>query len=82
MALANIKSDFHQLIDRIENEELLTSFYHLLSQRSQDQNGLLWTSLTEEEQNEVLLADEESKDPNNWINDEEVRQKHQQWLRK
>jgi hypothetical protein len=82
MALADIKSNFHQLIDKIENEELLASFYHLLAQRSQDPNGFLWESLTEEEKTELLLADEESKDPANWISDEEARQKHQQWLRK
>ncbi|MDB5262647.1 MAG: hypothetical protein JWQ14_1928 [Adhaeribacter sp.] len=82
MAIANIKTDFHQLIDKIDNEELLSSFYQLLVQRSQSKNGQLWENLTDEEKNELLLADEESKDSNNWINDEEVRQKHQQWLRK
>jgi len=82
MALASIKTDFHQLIDKIENEELLSSFYQLLIQRSQSKNGQLWESLTDEEKEELILADEESKDSNNWISDEEVRQKHQQWLRK
>ena len=82
MALANIKTDFHQLIDKIENEELLSSFYQLLVQRSQGKNGQLWESLTDEEKKELLLADEESKDSNNWISEEEVRQRHQQWLRK
>ncbi|QNF32656.1 hypothetical protein HUW51_07910 [Adhaeribacter swui] len=82
MALASIKTDFHQLIDKIENEELLAAFYQLLMQRSQDQTGLLWNALTEEEKNEVLLADDESKDSSNWLTDLEVRQKHQQWLNK
>ena len=81
MALTNIKIDFNQLIDKIENEELLSSFYQLLVQRSQGKIGQLWENLTDEEKKELLLADEESKDPNNWISDEEVRQKHQQWLR-
>ncbi len=82
MALANIKTDFHQLIDKIENEELLAAFYQLLVQRSQEQTGQLWNNLTDEEKNELLLADEESKDSSNWINDKDVRQKHQQWLSK
>jgi len=60
----------------------LSSFYQLLVQRSQIKNGQLWESLTDEEKNELLLADEESKNSNNWLSDEEVRQKHQQWLRK
>jgi len=82
MSLANLKTDFHQLIYKIENEELLSSFYQLLVQRSQSKNGQLWESLTDKEKNELLLADEESKDSNNWISDEEVRLKQQQWLRK
>lgn len=82
MAIATIKTDFHQLIDRIENEELLATFYQLLVQRSQQQNGALWERLTEEEKNELLRADEESKDSDNWLGDEAVRQKHQQWLGK
>ena len=82
MSLANLKTDFHQLIYKIENEELLFSFYQLLVQRSQSKNGQLWESLTDKEKNELLLADEESKDSNNWISDEEVRLKQQQWLRK
>jgi len=82
MALANLKTDFHHLIDKIENEELLFSFYQLLFQRSKSQNGQLWEGLTDEEKGELLLADEESKDSNNWLSNEEVRQKHQQWLGK
>lgn len=82
MALANIKTDFHQLIDKIENEELLAYFYQLLVQKSKSQNGQLWENLTDEEKRELLLADEESKDTQNWLSDEEVRQKHQKWRTK
>lgn len=82
MTIGTVKSNFHQLIDRIENEELLATFYQLLVQRSQQQNGQLWQGLTAEEKEELLLADEESKDPNNWITDKEVRQRHQRWLKK
>jgi len=76
IALTSIKTDFHQLIDKIENEELLSSFYQLLVQRSQGKNEQLWESLTDEEKKELLIADEESKYSNNWISDEEVSQKH------
>jgi hypothetical protein len=82
MAIGTIKTNFHQLIDRIENEELLTTFYQLMNQRSQQQDGELWQSLTTAEKDELLLSDEESKAPENWIADKEVRLRHQQWLRK
>lgn len=76
MALENIKIDFHQLIDKIEDEELLSTFYQLLFQKSKSKDGHLWENLTNEEKSELLLADEESKDSNSCIRDEEVRQKH------
>jgi hypothetical protein len=38
--------------------------------------------LTEDEKNELLLSYEESQDENNWISGEEIRQKHEQWLKK
>ncbi len=82
MDKSTIKSDFHRLIDRIDNEELLSAFYQLLEKRSEQQTGKLWDSLTEEEKNELLLSYEESQDENNWISGAEIRQKHEQWLKK
>lgn len=82
MDKSTIKSDFHRLIDRIDNEELLNAFYQLLEKRSEQQTGKLWDSLTEEEKNELLLSYEESQDENNWINGDQIKQKHAQWLKK
>ncbi len=82
MDKSTIKSDFHRLIDRIDNEELLSAFYQLLEKRSEQQTGKMWNTLTEEEKNELLLSYEESRDENNWISGEEIKQKHEQWLKK
>ena len=82
MAIANIKSDFHHLIDKIDNEELLKAFYALLSGRVENATGQLWQSLTEAEQKELLLAEEESKKPENLISDKEAKQTHLKWLKK
>lgn len=82
MDKSTIKSDFHRLIDRIDNEELLSAFYLLLEKRSQQQRGKLWDSLTEEEKNELLSSYEESQDENNWISGDQIKQKHEQWLKK
>jgi hypothetical protein len=77
MDKSTIKSDFHRLNDRIDNEELLSAFYQLLKKRSEQQTGKLWDSLTREEQNELLLSYEESQDENNWIDREQMKQKHE-----
>lgn len=82
MDKSTIKSDFHRLIDRIDNEELLSAFYQLLEKRSEQQTGKLWDSLTEEEKNELLLSYNESQDESNWIGEDVIKKKHEQWLKK
>lgn len=63
MNAIEIKKNFHQLIDSIENENLLISFYELMKKRNATQEGQLWNSLTKPEQDELLLALEESDNP-------------------
>jgi hypothetical protein len=82
MDKSTIKSDFHRLIDRIDNEELLSAFYQLLEKRSEQQTGKLWDSLTEEEKSELLLSYDESQDESNWISEDVIKKKHEQWLKK
>ncbi len=75
-----LKKHFHILIDSIENENLLINFYDLLKKRSSSNEGCLWNSLTYQEQEELLLTLEESKNQENLINQEEMREKHKKWL--
>ena len=71
-----IKDDFHQLINRINDETLLSAFYQLLEKRATQPAGELWNSLTDEEQKELLLSNEESKDSANLLDYEIVKKKH------
>lgn len=77
----NIKEDFHQLIDSIEDEQLLKSYYQLIQKINIDQNGHLWNSLSEDEKKELLTAYEESFDSNNLISHEQVKLQHDKWLK-
>ncbi len=45
-----LKKDFHNLIDSIDNESLLSNFYDLLKRRISGKEGKLWKGLTEKEQ--------------------------------
>jgi hypothetical protein len=75
-----LKKNFHLLIDSIENENLLISFYELMKKRSTTKEGQLWNSLTQKEQDELLLSLEESENSDNLISHDEMVKKHKKWL--
>jgi len=80
MNTIELKKNFHLLIDSIDNENLLVSFYDLIKKRSSTKEGQLWCRLTSQEQEELLEALEESKKPENLISHEEMVKKHKKWL--
>jgi hypothetical protein len=75
-----LKKNFHLLIDSIENENLLISFYELMKKRSSTKEGQLWNRLTQKEQDELLLSLEESENSDNLISHDEMVKKHKKWL--
>jgi hypothetical protein len=80
MNAIELKKNFHLLIDSIDNENLLVSFYDLIKKRSSIKEGQLWGKLTNQEQEELLSALEESENPENLISNEEMVKKHKKWL--
>ena len=80
MNAIDIKRNFHLLIDSIDNENLLMSFYDMIKKRSSTKEGQLWNRLTILEQEELLVALEESEHPENLIPHEEMVKKHKKWL--
>ena len=80
MNAIELKKNFHLLIDSIDNENLLVSFYDLIKKRSSTKEGQLWGRLTNQEQEELLSALEESEYPENLISHEEMAKKHKKWL--
>ena len=80
MNTIELKQNFHHLIDSIDNEKLLLNFYDLIKKRSSAKEGQLWNNLTDQEQKELLLSLEESKNPENLIDHEEMKKKHKKWL--
>ena len=61
MKVTELKTSIHQIIDRIKNEQLLTTIYDFLKSRENSKPGQIWRSLTDEQKNEVLLSFEESE---------------------
>ena len=80
MNTIELKKSFHLLIDSIDNENLLIIFYDILKKRSSARDGRLWEGLTNQDREELLLALEDSEDPENLISHDEMKKKHQKWL--
>ena len=80
MDTVELKQSFHNLIDSIDNENLLKNFYELFKKRISTKDGILWGRLTRKEQDELILALEESENPENLISQEEMKKKHKKWL--
>jgi len=80
MTTIEIKSNFHKLIDNIENENILTKFYEIMLNAKAMKEESLWTSLTQKEQEELLEIEKESQDPANLIDHSEMKSKHKKWL--
>lgn len=80
MNTTELKKSFHLLIDSIDNDNLLINFYDILKKKSSAVEGKLWSNLTIEDQKELLLALEESDNPENLISLDEMKKKHQKWL--
>jgi len=80
MTTIELKNNFHHLIDSIDNEHLLLKFYDLMKSRTISKEGKLWSRLTKEEQEELLISFEESEKEENLLSHDEMMNKHKKWL--
>jgi len=76
-----IKDDFHHLIDTIEDEQLLKSYYQLIQNMNNQSEGALWKALSEKQKKELLLSYDESFDEKNLLSHKQVKLQHEKWLK-
>ena len=76
MSAIKIRNNIHLLVDKIDNENFLKELYDLISKRYASKEGQLWNQLSEQEQEELLLAFDESDNPDNLISNAEMKLKH------
>lgn len=76
------RDELHKLIDKIEDETTINSYLALIKVLENKETGLLWNSLTEIEQQELLLSYHESFDTQNLVSHEQVKSQHSKWLEK
>lgn len=80
MNTIDLRNNIHNLIDKIDNNNLLIRFYELLQKRVDSKDGQFWSRMTEKEQKELLLSEAEADDKNNLIDSDELFEKHKKWL--
>ncbi|ASB50973.1 hypothetical protein [Alkalitalea saponilacus] len=80
MNTIELKKNFHNLIDSIDNENILISFYEMIKSKTDTKAGQLWGRLTKNEQSELLKAFEESDNPDNLVDFDTIKKKHEKWL--
>ena len=80
MATIDIKTNFHKLIEHINNDKILTLFYDILENASKVKDGQLWNQLSDEERQELLRIDLETDDEKELIPHSKVQEKHRKWL--
>ena len=77
-----IKDQFHDLIDRVQDEAVLVRYLGAISSEVKGESLDFWNDLTLEQQKDILEAYEESKDEKNLIPHEVVKQRYAKWLTK
>ena len=80
MTTLDIRTSLHKLIDRIDNETVLSRFYEILEKASTIEDGSHWNRLTNEERQELLLIEMETDSADNLISMETLKAKHKKWL--
>lgn len=80
MNTIELKNNFHLLIDKIENENILSKFYTIMSSANENKDGELWKNLSSKEKKELLLSYSESEEDEHLISHSEVREKYEKWL--
>ena len=80
MTSLELRNNFHHLIDTIGNERILSKFYSVMLNINDTKDGIYWSRLTQEEQDELIQADIESANPSELLPHTEVFHKHKKWL--
>jgi len=80
MTTFELKSNFHNLIDDINDDGILSKFYDLLSKAKENKEGMLWNRLSKSEREELLMIEKESHESTNLISNSEMQLKHKKWL--
>lgn len=80
MDIGHVRSNFHQLIDQVEDETILSELYQmLLNYQQKKESGDFWDAMTDEQKQELEQALAESESEENLISHREVMKRARKW---
>lgn len=74
-----IKDQFHNLIDRVQDEAVLVRYLGAISSEIKGESLDLWNDLTTQQQKGILEAIDQTEDPSRLISHEEAMKRHAPW---
>jgi hypothetical protein len=74
-----LKLNFHELIDKIENDEFLFKFYEIMENANNCEAGSLWNKLSDSEKQELINIEKDSHSEN-LIHHSVIQEKYKKWL--
>jgi len=82
MNIIQIKNGLHSMIEQIDNPSVLEDYFLEMKKIVDSGKEGVWHTLSEEQQEEVLMAWSESENPENLIDNDKIFEKYQKWLSK
>lgn len=76
MGTIELKSDLHKILDKIDNEQLLLSIYEFLKEQEKTEAGKIWRTLSDDQKQEVLKANEEAANESNIKRWDDIKKKY------
>lgn len=80
MNTLELKTNFHKLIDEINNDEVLKRFYAILSSSKDRKDGMLWNKLSNSAQSELIEEEKLSHLEENLRTHNDMKLKNKKWL--
>ncbi|SFT77263.1 hypothetical protein SAMN04489724_2140 [Algoriphagus locisalis] len=80
--MTTVKEEFHKLIEEIEDENLIASYFELFLHLTKKKDGSLMQGLTNHEKSELLLSYIESHNNDNLVKHEQLYNEYSKWLEK
>ncbi|WP_020606689.1 hypothetical protein [Spirosoma spitsbergense] len=74
-----IKDQFHDLIDRVQDEAVLVRYLGAIASEIKGESADLWNDLTPKQQKDVLEAVDQTNDPSRLISHQEAIKRHAPW---
>ena len=73
-----LKDKLYQLIEESTDTSLLSTVTEILEQNQE--TGSIWSTLSAEEQKNILLSDSETANPDKQVAPSEMRKRNRKWL--